>query len=96
MSQQIRMTPEQMRQRAGEVRQQAEVFQGVIDKMQGIINGLQTEWEGNASRAFAEQFDRLKPAFNDMRRLKDDLAMQLNATADAVERLDQDIASKFR
>ena len=96
MAGQIRMTPEQMRQRSGEVRHQGETFQGVIDRMQSIINELQTEWEGQASRAFAEQFDRLKPAFNDMRRLIDDIGTQLNATANAVEQLDQEIASKFR
>jgi len=96
MAGQIRMTPEQMRQRAGEVRVQGETFQGVIDRMQNLINELQTEWEGQASRAFAEQFERLKPSFNDMRRLIDDIAGQLDSTANAVEQLDQDIASKFR
>jgi len=96
MSGQIRMTPEQMRTRAGEVRNQGEVFQEVINRMQGIINELQSEWEGQASRAFAEQFERLRPAFNDMRELVGDIAMQLDGTANAVEQLDQDIASRFR
>ena len=96
MAGQIRLTPEQMRQRAGEVRNQGETFQDVINRMQNIINELQTEWEGQASRAFAEQFDRLKPAFNDMRRLIDDIGTQLDATSNAVEQLDQEIASKFR
>jgi len=96
MAGQIRMTPDQMRQRAGEVRNQGETFQDVINRMQGIINELQTEWEGQASRAFAEQFDRLKPSFNEMRRLIDDIGTQLDATANAVEQLDQEIASKFR
>ena len=96
MSAQIRMTPEQMRTRAGEVRQQGETFQEVINRMQNVINELQTEWEGQASRAFAEQFNRLKPSFNEMRQLIDDIGTQLDGTANAVEQLDQDIASKFR
>jgi len=96
MSSQIRMTPEQMRQRAGEVRNQGETFQDVINRMQNIINELETEWEGQASRAFSEQFNRLKPAFNDMRQLFGDIGTQLDATANAVEQLDQDIASRFR
>ena len=96
MAGQIRMTPEQMRQRANEVRVQGENFQDVINRMQQKINELQTEWEGQASRAFAEQFDRLKPAFNDMRRLIDDIGGQLDATANSVEQLDQDIANRFR
>ena len=96
MAGQIRLTPEQMRQRSGEVRNQGEVFQDVINRMQSIINELQTEWEGQASRAFAEQFDRLKPSFNEMRSLIDDIGTQLDATASAVEQLDQEIAGRFR
>jgi len=96
MSGQIRMTPEQMRGRAGEVRNQGETFQEVINRMGNIINELQSEWEGQASQAFAEQFNRLKPSFNDMRQLIEDIGTQLDATANAVEQLDQDIASRFR
>jgi len=92
---QIRMTPEQMRQRAGEVRVQGDNFQEVINRMQNVINELQTEWEGQASRAFYDQFNRLKPAFNDIRQLIADIGTQLDGTANAVENLDQEIASRF-
>jgi len=89
------MTPEQMHSRSGEVRNQGETFEGVINRMDGIINELQTEWEGQASQAFAGQFQRLKPSFVEMRNLIDDIAQQLYATANAVEQLDIDIASRF-
>ena len=92
---QIRMTPEQMRSRSAEVQTQGENFGEVINRMQNIINELQTEWEGQASRAFADQFNRLKPSFNDMRQLIEDIGTQLYATANAVENLDQEIASRF-
>ena len=93
---QIRMTPDTMRVRAGEVRTQGQTFQDVITRMGGIIGELQAEWEGQASRAFAEQFYRLQPAFNEMRQLIDNIAMQLDQTANAVQQMDQDIANKFR
>ena len=96
MAGQIRLTPAQMRTRAGEVRTQGQIFEDVINKMQAIINELQTEWEGQASQAFYDQFVRLKPAFNDMRRLIDDIGSQLDGTANALEDLDQQIAGKFR
>ena len=96
MAGQIRMTPEQMRTRAGEVRGNGETFQEVINSMQNIINELQSEWEGAASQAFAQQFDALKPSFNDLRQLIDDIGMQLDQTADAVETLDNEIAGKFQ
>jgi len=92
---QIRMTPEQMHTRSGEVRYQGETFEGVINRMDGIINELQTEWEWQASQAFASQFQRLKPSFTEMRNLIDDIAKQLYATANAVEQLDIDIAGHF-
>lgn len=95
MAGQIRMTPDTMRVRAGEVRTQGESFQEVITRMGGIINELQTEWEGQASRAFAEQFYRLQPAFNEMRQLIDNVGQQLDQTANAVQQMDQDIAGMF-
>jgi len=96
MAGQIRMTPDQMRSRSNEVRTQGQTFQDVIGRMNGIITELQTEWEGQASAAFAEQFNRLKPAFNEMRELIDNIGMQLEQTANAVEQMDAEIASRFR
>ncbi|MDR0841567.1 MAG: WXG100 family type VII secretion target [Christensenellaceae bacterium] len=96
MAGQIRMTPEQMCGRAGEVRTEGQNFQDVVNKMQSIINVLQDEREGQASAQFAQQFETPKPAFNSMKQLLDDIGSQLDGTANAVEQLDQDIASKFR
>ena len=95
MAGQIRITPETMRQRAGEVRVQGNNFQEVIDRTHSIINELQSEWEGQASHQFAQQFERLKPSFNEMRELLYQLSKQLDGTAEALEQLDQDIAGRF-
>ena len=95
MAGQIRITPEQMRTRASEFRTEGENFQDVINKMQNLINTLQEEWEGQASQGFAAQFESLKPSFNNVRQLIDDIGSQLDSTATAVEQLDQEIASKF-
>ena len=96
MSGQIRMTPDTMRERAGEVRVQRQDFEGIITKMTNIINELQTEWEGNASQKFAEQFHALEPSFSSMKELLEDLSKQLDGTADAIEQLDNEIAGKFQ
>ena len=92
MAGQIRLTPEQMRVRASEVRTQGETFQDVINRMQNIIHELNTEWEGAASRAFDEQFTRLRPSFDQMRQLIHDIGSQLDSTANSIEQLDSDIA----
>ena len=96
MAGQIRMTPEQMRSRSGEVKAQGQAFEDVIGKMHNIITELQTEWEGQASQAFADQFYRLKPAFQEMRELVDSIGMQLEQTANAVEQMDAEIAGMFK
>ncbi len=95
MAGQIRITPEQMRGRASEFRNEGQKFEECIAKMQSLIDVLQDEWEGAASQGFANQFSTLKPSFNDMRNLVDDIAGQLDSTATAVENLDQEIAGKF-
>jgi len=96
MSGQIRISPDQMRERVREVVAQQGAFGDVINKMQGIINALQGEWEGQASSQFAEQFEGLRPYFDQMHKLMGDLAEQLNGTAEALEGLDREIAGKFR
>ena len=95
MAGQIRITPDQMRTRASEFRTEGQNFEDVITKMQNLINTLQEEWEGEASRKFADQFEALKPSFIEVRNLIDDIGGQCDATAEVLERLDQEIATKF-
>ena len=95
MAGQIRMTPEQMRTRSGEVSTQQSAFQEVVSRMQNIINELQSEWEGAAADSFAQQFEELRPSFRSMDDLLGDISTQLNQTAQAVEELDHEIASRF-
>ncbi len=96
MADQIRMSPEQMRTRATEFSREGDNIQTTIDTMQRLINELRNEWEGSASASFEQQFESLKPSFNDMRNLVEDISKQLTATAQAMEDLDRDIASKFQ
>lgn len=95
MAGQIRITPDQMRTRASEFRTEGQNFEDVINKMQNLIHTLQEEWESEASRKFAEQFDALRPSFVEVRNLIDHIGGQCDGTADALENLDREIASKF-
>jgi len=96
MAGQIRMTPEDMRSRAGDVDGQRNAFGDVINRMDGILNQLESEWDGAASRKFREQFEDLRrTSFANMTQLLQDLSTQLRQTAQAVEDLDNDIASKI-
>ena len=51
MANQIRITPDQMRERANQYRAEADTVNGVINKMDSLLQQLQGEWEGAASEA---------------------------------------------
>ena len=96
MAGQIRMTPDRMRQCSSEFRVCGQTFEDTIAKMQSLLNTLEGEWDGQACAEYVNQFNSLKPSFNKMRNLIEDLSLQLNGTANAVEELDTTIASKFK
>lgn len=95
MAGQIRITPSEMRTRANDFRNAGEDYNQVVGNMRNLISILQDEWEGEASRQFAAQFESLKPTFDSMLDLINAIAKQCDDTATAIEDLDNDIASKF-
>lgn len=96
MANQIRMTPERMRARAGEYTTQANNLQTIITKMDALLKGLQSEWEGSASEAYAQRFSELRPGFIKAKELIDEISTALKSTANIVEETDKNIASQFR
>lgn len=96
MANQIRMTPETMRTRANEYTQQANNLQQVITKMDSLLKQLQSEWEGDASRAYAERFTQLRPGFVKAKDLVDEISAALKKTAQIVEETDRNIAGQFK
>jgi WXG100 family type VII secretion target len=96
MAGQIRMTPETMRQRAGEYTTQANNLQSIITKMDALLRQLQSEWEGNASEAYAAKFAELRPGFVKAKELIDEISTALKNTAEIVSQTDQNIANQFR
>lgn len=95
MSNQIRISPEAMRGRSNEYHQESVAIETVISKMDTLIARLQEEWEGQASHSFEQQYNELKPSFKNMQTLVETIARQLQQTAQAMEDMDKDIASKF-
>lgn len=96
MANQIRMTPEKMRSRAGEYTNQANNLQQVINKMDSLLRELQSEWEGDASTAYAQRYAELKPGFVKAKELIDEISTALKSTATIVEETDKNIANQFR
>ncbi len=96
MGNQIRMTPENMRTRAQQYTQEANKLQEVISKMDSLLSTLQSEWEGEASKAYATRFGELRPGFVKAKDLIDEISSALTKTANIVEQTDSQIASQFR
>lgn len=96
MGDQIRMTPEMMRQRAGEYATQSELVGEVIAKMDSLLTQLQSEWEGAASRSYADKYEQLRPGFVQAQELISEISAALTKTAEIVEETDNSIAAQFR
>ena len=96
MAGQIRITPDEMRVRSGEYTRESETFQEVITNMERLLGQLQSEWEGASSQAFEQRFNDLRPSFQATKELIDEIAANLMTTANSLEELDADIASKIR
>lgn len=96
MANQIRMTPDAMRERANQYRQEAETVNGVIAKMDTLLQQLQSEWEGAASESYAGRYAELKPGFMKAEELIREIATALDASAKIVEETDANIANQFR
>ena len=96
MSNQIRMTPDQMRTRASEYRTQAGMVNEVITKMDSLLEQLMGEWEGSSSVAYSEKFAELRPGFVKAEELINEIATALDNTAQIMEETDEGIAAQFR
>ncbi len=96
MAEQIRITPEQMRERCAEYRAQAEKVGEVISKMDALLSQLQGEWEGAASNSYEERYQELKPGFLKAEELIREIASALESTAKIIEETDQSIAASFK
>ncbi|MBE5969313.1 MAG: WXG100 family type VII secretion target [Lachnospiraceae bacterium] len=96
MAGQIRITPDQMRDRANQYRVEADNVNAVIAKMDSLLEQLQSEWEGSASESYAVRYGELKPGFMKAEELIREIAAALDSTAQIVEETDASIAGQFR
>ena len=96
MANQIRITPDQMRERANQYRAEAETVNGVIGQMDSLLQALQGEWEGSASESYATRYQELKPGFVKAEELIREIAAALDSTARIVEETDSSIAAQFK
>lgn len=92
----IRVTPAELEAMSNRYSSESAQVEEQISRLDSMIQELQSMWEGESSRAFAEQYDSLRPSFVDMGRLLQDVSTQLKNTAHALDDADRQIASQIR
>ncbi|MGR9049151.1 WXG100 family type VII secretion target [Halobacillus faecis] len=96
MSQNIRLTPDELREFARQYNTESSNVQELVSRLDGMSGQLQEIWEGASSQAFAAQYQELRPAFERMSTLLAEVSQQLNSTATTLEDTDQQIAGQIR
>ena len=96
MAGQIRITPEQMNERAAQYRSEAENMSSLIGRLDQLLHVLQGEREGAASEAYAQRFAQLRPGFVQTQELILEIAAALDSTARTLSETDSAIAGRFR
>ncbi|MDA1476268.1 WXG100 family type VII secretion target [Bacillus changyiensis] len=93
----IRVTPAELRSMAGRYAKESEAVHSQVEqRLDQMIKQLEDMWEGESSRAFAAQYQELRPSFIKMADLLSDVSKQLSQTATTLENTDKDIASQIR
>ncbi|MGE8081303.1 WXG100 family type VII secretion target [Peribacillus loiseleuriae] len=92
----IRVTPAELESMSNRYTSESNQVGDQITRLNTMISELESVWEGEASRAFSEQYDALKPSFVQMQNLLEDISRQLKSTARALADADHQIASQIR
>ncbi|HWL23879.1 WXG100 family type VII secretion target [Peribacillus asahii] len=92
----IRVTPAELESMSTRYNGESSQVGEQIVRLNSMIKELEGAWEGEASRAFSEQYEALKPSFIQMQQLLEDIAVQLSNTGKALADADNQIASQIR
>lgn len=91
----IRLSPEEMQQKAKEFDQRSEEFQNCVATMRNMVTNLSHEWEGQSSAAFVDQFNDLEKGFKATVELIADIAQQLRSVSSEMVRVDEEISRQI-
>nr|3ZBH_A Chain A, Esxa [Geobacillus thermodenitrificans]3ZBH_B Chain B, Esxa [Geobacillus thermodenitrificans]3ZBH_C Chain C, Esxa [Geobacillus thermodenitrificans]3ZBH_D Chain D, Esxa [Geobacillus thermodenitrificans]3ZBH_E Chain E, Esxa [Geobacillus thermodenitrificans]3ZBH_F Chain F, Esxa [Geobacillus thermodenitrificans]3ZBH_G Chain G, Esxa [Geobacillus thermodenitrificans]3ZBH_H Chain H, Esxa [Geobacillus thermodenitrificans] len=92
----IRLTPEELRGVARQYNVESSNVTELIARLDQMSHTLQGIWEGASSEAFIQQYQELRPSFEKMAVLLNEVGQQLHNSATILEDTDQQIASQIR
>jgi WXG100 family type VII secretion target len=95
MAGQIRMTPAELKSKAARYGQSSQQIDQILRDLTNLQGQLRSEWEGKAFDRFDDQFNQLSPKVRDFSMLMDEIKVQLEKTADALEQTDEQLSRNF-
>ncbi|KIL49077.1 MULTISPECIES: WXG100 family type VII secretion target [Jeotgalibacillus] len=96
MSGNIRVTPAELEAIASQYLQESGMATEQVTRLDNMIDNLISIWEGQASQAFAEQFEELRPSYVRMSQLLEEISRQLRSASNALQEADQNVAGQIR
>lgn len=95
MAGQIRMTPEQLKQRAKVYYNSGITIEDMMNKLNQVQTQIASEWEGRAFERYDEQFRQLAGEVEKFAQLMFEIDQQLQKTAEAMAQQDEALSQNF-
>lgn len=96
MSNNIKMSPADMRRHAQAYTKAAGEMDALLKRMDKIKTELSSAMDGQTVDSFSSTYERLKPSFREMKELVDRIGKALKNTADNMEEQDRRNAAQFK
>jgi WXG100 family type VII secretion target len=90
--QQIKMTPEMLRQQSTVYRNGSQTIMELLQQLQQVQMEMGEQWSGAAWQSFSDQYEQLRPKVQSFSDLLGSIESQLQQVAATVEHFDQEIA----
>jgi len=92
----IRLNPDELEEFAARYRDESGQVHDMRGRLDGLIAQLTDAWEGGSAQAFIDQYEELKPSFERMELLLEEISQQLSSSANILRETDANIASQIR
>lgn len=92
----IRLDHEVLAEISAKYAQEAEKVSEVINSMDGLLGTLESEWEGEAARAYAERYQELRPSFEACQSLISEISQAIQKSSEIYRETDSSIANAYR
>ncbi len=96
MAEIIRMNVEDLKNSSSHLKAKGNELEEWIQEVSTLVHTLLDSWEGEAARAYSEQYDRLLPELKRTRELIETISVQVDQTVQVTQDLDSTLASKLR